>query len=120
MSNNNGNRQTPLTRPASVKREPLRVEGYDGVYVRELTAAELSEFVRMERAGADSLDRAAWLATRVACDADGGRIMGDDDVEAVKQAPARVLTAINDAATRLSGFGGGGDDDASKKNESAS
>src|SRR5688572_30312178 len=108
-------RQDFLTRGRAFAREPLGVDGFEGYFVREVSAAEAKEYTEKQRAkGADDLGVAAWLVVRVVCDAEGRPVLTGDDVEAVKELRLSVLKAVGEAAAKVSGWDKGGAEDAKK------
>lgn len=96
-------RQTFLTKAAAFNRQPLELEGFGTVFVREISGLEAQEQSRASAAkDADDLLNTAALAVRVLCDENGQPMLTDADIPAMRMVPLRVLRAIADAAARLS------------------
>lgn len=96
-----------LTREQILAGKPTRMEkvtAYGGeVYVRVLRGWELDSFEQdmlAKRNGRVRNIRAAFVA-RCLCDADGNRILGDEDVEALGETDAGELDRLWDVASRL-------------------
>ena len=80
---------------------------HDGLCVRELTAAEVGEYVRRAaEAKGDEVGVLAWLAAVAACDADGAALFaGSDADDLAATLPLRTLQAISEAVVEVSGLG---------------
>lgn len=104
---------------------PKRVEAVDPndpetVFVREISAKELSEF---QMGAVDKKGRPTGLTSfrerlvaLCACDKDGKRLFDNSDEAAIAQLPASAVEPIVEAAQRLNKIGAVVESDEAKKN----
>lgn len=85
------------------KVEAVDVPEWNGrVFVRSLTAGDRSAWAAAMR---DDADRAGLLMiARAVCDADGVRIFGDDDLDALAEKSTAAIDRLVDAVLRVNGM----------------
>lgn len=84
--------------------EPVKVPEWGGeIHVRAMTGRERGAFDE-HLSELNFNDYRALLVVACACDAEGKRLFGDDDVEQLTLKGAGALTRISDAAARLNGL----------------
>lgn len=105
------NREALLAR--SLSRREVELPDVGTVTVRELSAAEVGQYVKLHKADdADELSMLAWIVCRAVCDDQGKPLFTDADLDAIKGMGLKTLKAIAEAVAGLSGLT---DDDAAKK-----
>jgi hypothetical protein len=84
------------------------------VWVRELKASEVGEYIKRHKGSTDELDQMAWLVIRGTCDEAGQPVFTQADAEAVKGMSLKTLKAIAEGVAKVSGLSG---EDDPKKTE---
>lgn len=91
--------------------------GDDPLYVRGLTGADFAHVkTKTSKLTTEAAEivSAIWIALLSLCDADGRRVMQDDDYQSFAEQPIAVLTRVTEAAIAVSGMGAAGVDSAKK------
>ena len=86
---------------ATLNRREVKLADGSSVWVREMTAAEVSEFVRIQKKDGDIITHAI-LSTL--CDEDGNKLLQKTDAEAVAALPAGMANTILNAGLEVSGL----------------
>lgn len=94
--------------PSRLPRSEVSLPGGAVVHVRQLTAGEFDRLQLLSQRHRASVGGNVLLATFAVCDAEGARLLGDDDFSGMAALPAPVVLTIASAANQLNSF----DDDA--------
>ena len=106
------------------KTETLHLDAGE-VIISELNATEYmaaysSPIVQDDKGGVDGLKLTALLITRCVVGKDGGRLLSDDDIEAVKEGSSATFGQIGEVVKRLNGIGTAPGNSAPSRNASLS
>lgn len=90
---------------------PVPLPGGHTAYVRPMTVAERDGLEAARYDGDRKMPTGEWLRQfraqlliRAACDADGNRLFGDEDLDAVKALSAEIAEPLVDAAVKVNGM----------------
>jgi hypothetical protein len=95
-----------LTRGKTRKTADVEIPDMGTVAVRELSAAEVSQYVKRHQDGQDDVDSLAWLVTTSAIDDAGKPLFRPEDAAELRDMPLHVLKPIADAVAKLAGLDG--------------
>ena len=98
---------------SALKRKDIEVPDVGTISIRQLSAAEVEELAKFEKANKDKgLDHLAWIFIRTVCTETGEAMFVKEDTDRIKQMPLALLKAVTEEAVKFSGI----DVDGSEKN----